>query len=291
MTDSSEPDCSVSDKDDQEFVPGTESESDSDTEVQYPRLEELQGIVEFSQKQKDNDTPKDNGTPSESDTKDKQVKGMSFKGKPGAKKHYCVFCGNAQSRLQRHLESKHSEEKGMVQFLNSTGKTKKDELAKLRHAGDHQHNIQVFKRGEGEIVVKRGKRDSSPPQENFLPCPKCLGYFQKKDMYRHDCVACPKEDCGPRRQLVKKGKLLMPGVYEKDSEALQLFWNSLTNDNVAVVAKNDSLIGIFGTSAIKTKRKGFDKDNFAQIRNSVRELSRLLIELRSMTKTAQCWFE
>ncbi|KAK7465993.1 hypothetical protein BaRGS_00037430, partial [Batillaria attramentaria] len=150
MTDSSEPDCSVSDKDDQEFVPGTESESDSDTEVLYPRLEELQGI--------------------------------------------------------------------------------------------------------------------------------------KKDMYRHDCVACPKEDCGPRRQLVKKGKLLMPGGYEKDSEALQLFWNSLTNDNVAVVAKNDSLIGIFGTSAIKTKRKGFDKDNFAQIRNSVRELSRLLIELRSMTK-------
>ncbi|XP_061525263.1 uncharacterized protein LOC133397876 [Phycodurus eques] len=57
-------------------------------------------------------------------------------------------------------------------------------LEQLRCRGNYQHNIEVIRQGSGEIVPWR-----RPSQEvdarNYLPCPGCLGFFLRADLWKH----------------------------------------------------------------------------------------------------------
>ncbi|XP_070184642.1 uncharacterized protein [Littorina saxatilis] len=218
-----------------------------------------------------------------------RIKGLSFaetktvgdKTVPKPKQHFCLFCQKPQSRLPRHIETQHKDEKSMVPYLNAKKGSgeKKAELTKLRNAGDHQHNLSVLRNVSGTLVVKRRKRES-PSVSNFVACPYCLGYFQIKDIYRHKCVEA---NDGSRREFVKKGKLMLPDseCKEDESEAFQSFLDTLQSDHIRLVVKTDPLIKELARSQVK--RHGFNPSRFAQIRNKVREVSRLLLKLRKVS--------
>ncbi|KAL8574806.1 hypothetical protein ACOMHN_031913 [Nucella lapillus] len=212
-----------------------------------------------------------------------KISGISFnETKPRPQHHYCLFCDQPQARLPRHLETVHRDEKSMVPYLNAKGSSeKRKEMAKLRNAGDHQHNIDVLKKEEGHVVVKRRKRDCSTAKlEDFIPCPDCYGYFQKADLYRHKCVQKNQES---RRDLVKRGKLLLPDTKTKGTPDLyRAFFNTLSGGAVSLLAKTDSLIRDVAAKELKTC--GFNKDKFSQVRNKARELAQLLVALRQLSK-------
>ena len=193
------------------------------------------------------------------------------------KKHFCLFCGKGVTKLKRHLLSFHQGEPEMFAFMAASGKSKECELKKLRNAGDHLHNIDILKGGEGDIVVKKNiKRKTS--HEDYVPCPRCVGYFYKRDLWRHKCPNLNPDDKTPSKQLVRKGRLILPMV---DDEGVGELYESLRNDRMKVVIKHDETIKLI--SQRELKRNGHDKDRHAHIRNKIRELARLLVKLRERT--------
>lgn len=215
-------------------------------------------------------------------SKSKRIQGLVVDGgksKKLDKQHFCVFCGVAQSKLARHLFAKHKDEPELIPFLNANKSTKSKELAKLRNAGDHCHNLKILKEGEGTMVVKR-KKSKEAQIKDFVPCHICLGYFHKKDLWRHKCVNQDIEK-GPMKQLVRKGRLLLP-VEGTDSDKLKEILATGKMDHVSILIKNDFLIKLMGER--QCKKNGFDKDRYGGIRNKLRELGRLTIAIREATK-------
>ncbi|XP_019726742.1 uncharacterized protein LOC109516539 isoform X2 [Hippocampus comes] len=106
------------------------------------------------------------------------------------KKHYCMFCCRPQVKIARHLLRKHADEKEVVaaSVLPTGSKKRHLLLEQLRCRGNFQHNIEMIRQGSGEIVPWR-----RPSQEvdarNYLPCPRCLGFFLRADLWKHQ-VSC-----------------------------------------------------------------------------------------------------
>ncbi|XP_054608497.1 uncharacterized protein LOC129167875 isoform X2 [Dunckerocampus dactyliophorus] len=102
------------------------------------------------------------------------------------KKHYCVFCRRPQVKIARHLLRKHADEKEVAaaSTLPTGSKQRHLLLEQLRCRGNYLHNIEVIRQGRGEIVPWR-----QPSQEvdarNYLPCPLCLGFFLRADLWKH----------------------------------------------------------------------------------------------------------
>lgn len=174
--------------------------------------------------------------------------------------------------------TKHKDEKALIPFLNATKETSKQELAKLRHAGDHTHNVKVLKEGKGDVVVKRRKRVETS-LGSFVPCPQCFGWFSKADLWRHKCVSQNQEVKPPKRQMVSKGRLLLP--QDTDNAMFNEIMSSMRSDVISIAVKNDSTIKLLGMR--ETHKNGHDPDRHGMIRNRMREMGRLLLELRKQT--------
>ena len=209
------------------------------------------------------------------------IKGTSIpsnekKGHKMTVKHYCLFCGNPQKRLKRHLMTKHKGEKQMIPLLNADKKKEKTELAKLRHAGDHAHNIKVLNKGEGDIVVKRRKRKQTS-LDRFVPCSKCYGWFSKIDLWRHTCLH-KNDDEIPNKKKVAQGMILLPRKECNDTFSEILL--SMRSDVISNVCRNDETICMLGK--LETGKSGHDPDRHGYIRTRMREIGRLLLELRKI---------
>ena len=54
----------------------------------------------------------------------------------------------------------------------------------IRNRGTHEHNLDVWRSGKGELVVsRRGKHTKD--LKSISPCPRCLLWINEKDMARH----------------------------------------------------------------------------------------------------------
>ena len=71
-------------------------------------------------------------------------------------------------------------------------KTKKNLLLhKLRLQGNHIHNIKFLKEGKG--VLKMVKQTKGSTYEDYTSCPRCEGYYAKKNFRNHP-TACPRKN-------------------------------------------------------------------------------------------------
>ena len=52
--------------------------------------------------------------------------------------------------------------------------------------GNYNHNVQVLETGVGELILARRPSEGVEAcPEDFLPCPCCLGFFKKDELWRH----------------------------------------------------------------------------------------------------------
>ncbi|XP_069031683.1 uncharacterized protein [Embiotoca jacksoni] len=109
------------------------------------------------------------------------------------KKHYCVFCRRPQVKIARHLLRKHGEQQEVVaaSALPPGSKQRHLLLEHLRCRGNYLHNIEVIRQGSGEIVPWRQPSEDVDAR-NYLPCPLCLGFFLRSDLWKHQ-VSCRKK--------------------------------------------------------------------------------------------------
>lgn len=132
------------------------------------------------------------------------------------KKHYCVFCRRPQVKIARHLLRKHADEEDVAAAneLPAGSKQRHLLLDHLRCKGNYLHNIevgglrpsrgpgvadvhlllsvlQVIRKGSGEIIPWRLPSEDVDAR-NYLPCPLCLGFFLRADLWKHQ-VSCRKK--------------------------------------------------------------------------------------------------
>ncbi|XP_035849735.1 uncharacterized protein LOC116038055 isoform X2 [Sander lucioperca] len=116
------------------------------------------------------------------------------------KKHYCVFCRRPQVKIARHLLRKHADQQEVAaaSALPTGSKQRHLLLEHLRCRGNYMHNIEVIRQGSGEIVPWRQPSEEMDAR-NYLPCPLCLGFFLRADLWKHQASCRKKLTPAPSR--------------------------------------------------------------------------------------------
>lgn len=98
----------------------------------------------------------------------------------------------------------HSEEREVkVAMAMANGQARLTAFALLRLRGDHYHNVRVLQTGRGKLLtVRRPRKGSDQRPEDYMPCPNCLGYVIKTDLFkhRHKCIVTSIQREGPSRK-------------------------------------------------------------------------------------------
>lgn len=206
------------------------------------------------------------------------------------KRQACFFCEKLYAKISRHLERQHSDESEVAKAFAHprSSKERKKALEKLRLQGNFHHNLRVLESKSGQLIVMRrpgGEEECS--QDDFLPCPDCLGFLKRKDLWRHVKV-CNFRSTGSHvdddegddmkyQRLQTKSKLLvLPSICPGKSSLFQDVVASMRSDDITLVARNDLVISALGTMMVEklgTKRSH-------DISQKMRHLARLLISLR-----------
>lgn len=191
------------------------------------------------------------------------------------KKQICFYCQKPQAKLPRHLQTVHFEESAVINWMaEKDSKLKNAKLTKLRNLGNHLENCKVLEEGRGEIIVRyRPTVDVNP--RDYVPCPTCYGYFAKKFLWKHSCPLEAVTSSGKKRgQRVKNGTLLLPSGHSD----LDPLLSQLANDNISRVIKSDELI--LKLARKESAKLGHDAESHNYMRTKLREMGRLLVEVR-----------
>ncbi|XP_006814230.1 uncharacterized protein LOC102801744 [Saccoglossus kowalevskii] len=201
---------------------------------------------------------------------------------------YCVYCMNKYPKLPRHFENKHSTEKDVVYALSfRKGSTERKILwQKLANKGNHAHNVEILKDGYGYIIPYR-RPSFTVPVSQYLPCPECLGWFIRAELYKHNKI-CPVklfENATPKlihRRIQQVAGMLLPHSDNVTEGMADRVLSRMTQDEVTVIARNDYLIIEFGSR--EYMKVGTESAKIQYVKQKMRELAKLLIELRKISK-------
>ena len=202
-----------------------------------------------------------------------------------SKTHVCMFCGEQQLKLSRHLRRKHKDESIVTEAMALKDGSKAFERIRLR--GDYHHNCNVMALGEGELIVVRNPGSKQPfgDASSFLPCPDCLGFFKGDELWRHN-KRCQHKATEPKKwkKLQLEARLLLPTASTSTAEVdKELFSNVLAvmkNDSISSVARHDEIILKFGAAILEK----VGKKNSNYVSQRMRQLARLLTILRARSQ-------
>ena len=119
--------------------------------------------------------------------------------------HACFYCGELRSNLEGSKWGHYQIHRNIPQVNEKFTKEKTPDFSVIRKLGDHRHNVQVLKNGQGEVILSRrppGQLDISL----FGPCPKCKLWLLLKNMRRH-YTGCSNN----KKNIKKTGHNNVPG--------------------------------------------------------------------------------
>ncbi|CAK6964052.1 uncharacterized protein LOC104929912 isoform X8 [Scomber scombrus] len=203
------------------------------------------------------------------------------------KAQYCVYCGKSNLKIARHLQRKHEDEVDVAHAFSFPvgSKERKVLLETLRNKGNWQHNLKVFKEGNGEIVT--WKRPSKKASVNdYLPCQHCYAMFKRTDLWRH------KKTCRVRKGEIKKGKRgrvqkassqLLP--IRESSDGIQNLIHTMLQDKVTSQIRSDTMICKYGDALFA--KKGREQSQHRYIAQKMRELGRFVLAAKEIDKSVK----
>lgn len=190
----------------------------------------------------------------------------------------CYFCNKAKTNIDRHLITVHLNEYQVLQALAGCKEERERKLSLLRNLGNHKANLDARKKNSGPFFVVY-RPNKSTDYRQYVPCCNCYGYYMNRQLYRHKCRA------GDRIVSVREGKLLLISCETQISPKLAVILSQLRVGPISFLIRNDPLILRFGESL--TKKHGHDHHQNGYIRNRMRQLARLLENLKKIGKAAQ----
>ena len=186
--------------------------------------------------------------------------------------HFCKFCDAAMEQIIRHIETRHRDKPEVQRLANAPKKSEeRANLTKLlKNHGNFEHNIRVLKAKVGEIVAVRAPTTPTPAT-HYYPCTKCLGFFSRGDLWRHQCVV--KEQAS-----LKECRALLATALNKESPILNKILARMKTDKVTELIRTDELIRRFMN--IQLDKYENDELKIPLIRNRARDIGRLLKHIR-----------
>ena len=197
-----------------------------------------------------------------------------------------TFCGQETPKIPRHIRTHHKDEPEVLRIeAKADQKLKNRELDRIRLKGNFYHNLKVLKCGGVLTVIRSPNPSEKISYCQFVPCTHCLGFVQKKELWRHT-ARCPFNEgkaqgnlSGKHSKLQFESEMLLYGSKDGQSNAfIDSIISVMRQDEVSFVAKRDDLIFKFGQA--RFEKDGTSKANY--ITQKMRSLARLLIELRKV---------
>lgn len=206
------------------------------------------------------------------------------------KKHYCLYCGQANLKMARHLQRKHIDIKDVAYAFSFPlgSQERKVLLEQLRNKGDFKHNTKVLEKGSGELITWKQPSDKTSAKD-YLPCPFCFGMFSKKDLWRHQSSCRSKKSCVTEDKKNTRGRVqgrasrLLP--ISVTSNGCQEIINNMRQDDVSFHVRSDSLICKYGESLYA--KHGRVKSRHQYIAQRMRELGRFMLVAKDMDKSVK----
>lgn len=199
------------------------------------------------------------------------------------KKSFCIYCGKGQSKLARHLERKHFNEIEVAQAL-AKPKGSKDRhkiFDSLRNKGNYHHNVEAIRSGKGQIVTVRRPSEMTDSKD-YLPCKHCLGFFKKKELWKHDSVCAQKnqEEQNPKkRKRVQAVSSRCIPMSADASEGCKSIIQNMHVDEVSLHIRSDPLICKYGDMMFE--KHGHDRTQNGYISQKMRELGRFMLAAKA----------
>nr|XP_046259470.1 M-phase phosphoprotein 8 isoform X3 [Scatophagus argus] len=211
--------------------------------------------------------------------------------KESCKKHFCLYCKMAFAQLAKHLEKKHAEETDVAHAIHfpKGSKVRQSLLDQIRNKGDYEHNCQVLKSGEGEIVTKKQVRNPISVRD-FLPCQHCFAFYRKTDLWRHErsCKVRKGDQKSSERTKtieVHSAASWMAPMSEFLTEGCEEIIRIMHQDDISKHIRNDPLICKYGNAL--SAKYDHDKSQFAYIAQKMRELGRFVLAVNEVDKNVK----
>ncbi|KAM4558342.1 M-phase phosphoprotein 8 isoform 1-T1 [Odontesthes bonariensis] len=212
--------------------------------------------------------------------------------KKSSKKHFCLYCKMAFTQLAKHLEKKHAEETDVAHAIHfpKGSKVRQTLLDQIRNKGDYEHNCQVLKSGEGEIVNKKQAKKRTVSVRDFLPCQHCFAFYRKTDLWRHERSCKVRKGDQKSSEKIKRTRCrsvssrLLP-MSEFLTASCEEIIHIMHQDDISKHIRIDPLICKFGNTL--SVKYDHDKSQFAYIAQKMRELGRFVLAVTELDKTVK----
>ncbi|KAG1925745.1 hypothetical protein F2P79_025324 [Pimephales promelas] len=200
------------------------------------------------------------------------------------KKHFCFYCKKFVQKMSRHLWRKHQDESDVAKAfsLPKNSKERKLQLDYIRNKGNFEHNSHVLEKKKGKLIPCKQPVKKSDGHK-FAHCIHCYGLFSRRAMWRHFKV------CSFKPKNAKPGKnrvqALCAFAEPSPSEYTDAYWKFLSvmiQDEITVAIKGDNCILNYGFRLFKKNEKIVSQHQY--IRQKLRELGRLLLEAKKITR-------
>ncbi|KAK7475438.1 hypothetical protein BaRGS_00033319, partial [Batillaria attramentaria] len=191
----------------------------------------------------------------------------------------CKFCEKLSTNLTKHLCSKHQREPEVCNILSKPKQSKERKLMleRIRNIGNFQHNCAVLKANEGILIPWRSPSEEVDPHD-YIPCEFCLGFFLKKELWRHEENCKFRSTAKKGRKVISRSEGLLPSSTKCSRGLEENVLQRMASDGITLVAKTDSLITQFGEKLYQ--KHGHLPHRQAYIKQKLRELARLLVAIR-----------
>ncbi|XP_060517578.1 uncharacterized protein LOC132696646 [Cylas formicarius] len=129
-------------------------------------------------------------------------------------------------------------------------------------------------------------KEAREPENSFLSCTNCLGFYRSKFLYRHTkkCTGASSS----RNAQVASQNFLIKNLTRIDQQLKDQDFPRMRPDQISLGAKNDFLICAFRARYLKTHR---EKNCINVTSRKMRELSRIFFELKKMDPNLANLFE
>lgn len=190
------------------------------------------------------------------------------------KKQCCLFCDKLYSQITKHWYSAHKTHPLVLEISQENDRKQKLALITLlRNKGNHFHNCAVLKAGTGTLLVAYRPKGNPKSWEDYRPCPSCLGYYIKTDLYRHRCkVRLTK----PGGRVASRALLLLPCPVSCRPEVLEII-SEMRDGPVKEAIHGDPLL-LKLASRLFMRHGHSNREN---MRAKLREMGRLINELKT----------
>ena len=207
--------------------------------------------------------------------------------KSGHKEHFCFLCGIRCFKLPRHFAKNHSDDSEVKEALSfKTGsRDRLLALRKLMRKGDYEANLMAIKESKANFLAVVREENGGKDFIEFVPCPHCLGFMNPRQLYRHgkDCFNKTLDEKKNTTTLQSGRALLSTTLSDGKYENVhRLIISRMTRDGLHLTVRNDRYLILYAAVQLQTKAK----DQYKEIRSSLRSLAKLLNLLRKNNSEA-----